>query len=71
MSTDGTGTSTVVFGIRVDGKSMSIGFPSTSEAKTVAYGFVSPGRNVEIYDLVTGSVVEQANVTIRAIMRRR
>jgi hypothetical protein len=48
-----------VFGIRVDGKAMSIGFPSASEAKTVAYGFVSPGRKVEIYDPVTGHVVEQ------------
>ena len=69
--TEGKNSAGEVFGIRVDGKSMSIGFPSTSKAKTVAYGFVSPGRNVEIYDLVTGSVVEQANVTIRAIMRRR
>jgi hypothetical protein len=48
-----------VFGIRVDGKPMSIGFPSASEAKTMAYGFVSPGRRVEIYDPVTGRVVEQ------------
>jgi hypothetical protein len=48
-----------VFGIRVDGKPISIGFPSASEAKTVAYGFVSPGRRVEIYDPVTGRVVEQ------------
>jgi hypothetical protein len=57
--TEGKNSAGEVFGIRVDGKFMSIGFPSTSEAKTVAYGFVSPGRNVEIYDLVTGSVVEQ------------
>jgi hypothetical protein len=57
--TEGKNSAGEVFGIRVDGKSMSIGFPSTSEAKTVAYGFVSPGRKVEIYDLVTGSVVEQ------------
>jgi hypothetical protein len=48
-----------VFGIRVDGEPMSIGFPSASEAKTVAYGFVSPGRMVEVYDPATGRVVEQ------------
>jgi hypothetical protein len=48
-----------VFGIRIDGKPMSIGFPSASEAKTVAYGFASPGRKVEIYDPVPGRVVER------------
>jgi hypothetical protein len=47
------------FGIHVDGKSLNIGFPSASDAKAMAYGFVSPGRKVEIYDLVTGRVVEQ------------
>jgi hypothetical protein len=48
-----------VLGIRVDGKPMSVGFSSASEAKAAAYGFVSPGRKVEIYDLLTGRVVEQ------------
>jgi hypothetical protein len=48
-----------VFGIRVDGKTRSIGLRSLAEAEAAAGGLVSQGRRVEIFDKVTGRVIKR------------
>ena len=45
----------VVFGLIVDRKRMSIGFPSIEEAA----GAAPAGRSVAIFDMVTGQIVKR------------